>query len=59
MFGIEVKMRDGAWKALAPPGGPPPYCFRTELEAETMARVLYPALMRSKQGELIRIQGAS
>lgn len=58
MYGIEVKTSGGAWKVVNPPGGPPPYCFKTEAEAETLARILYPELMRVRtEGgeELIRI----
>lgn len=58
MYGIEVKTSGGAWKAVNPPCGPPAYCFKTEAEAETLARILYPELMRvrSEGGEqLIRI----
>ena len=54
MYGIETKV-SGSWRAINPPCGPPPYCFKTEAEAEALARVLFPELMRLKRGELIRI----
>lgn len=43
MYGIEIKA-GGEWLPVNPPGGPPPYRFATKSEAETMARVLYPAI---------------
>lgn len=61
MYGIEVKLSSGAWKAVNPPCGPPPYCFKTEAEAETFARILYPELtgLKARGGEeLIRIRTA-
>ena len=53
MYGIEIKV-SGSWKAVNPPIGPPPYSFETRAEAETMARVLYPAM--ASNPELVRIK---
>jgi len=56
-YGIEIKLAD-TWKAVHPPAGPLPYSFETAAEAEALARVLYPKLMRQKREggeELIRI----
>lgn len=53
MYGIEVKI-DGEWRAVNPPGGPPPYSFATREEAETMARVLYRGSWDNP--ELVRIR---
>ena len=57
MYGIEVKLT-GTWRAIHPPSGPPPYSFKTAIEAETLARILYPELWRLHRGELIRIKAA-
>lgn len=43
MYGIEIKV-NGSWRAVNPPAGPPPYSFKTEAEARTLARILYPAI---------------
>lgn len=55
MYGIEIKV-NGKWKAVNPPAGPPPYSFATKPEAETMARILYPAIY--KNPELLRVKEA-
>ncbi len=55
MYGIEIKC-SGKWKAMNPPAGPPPYSFKTKAEAETMARILYPAMYNNP--ELLRIAPA-
>lgn len=51
-YGIEIKV-NGEWRAVNPPSGPPPYAFEKRLEAETVARVLYPAIW--KNHELVKI----
>lgn len=51
-YGIEIKVH-GEWRAVKPPGGPPPYAFEKRLEAETVARVFYPAMWRNP--ELVKI----
>ena len=56
MYGIEIKA-NGKWKVVNPPAGPPPYSFKTKAEAETLARVLYPAIWDNP--ELCRIKEAS
>lgn len=53
MYGIEIKV-SGEWLAVNPPGGPPPYSFATKAEAETMARILYPAMVGDP--EMLRIK---
>ena len=53
MYGIEIKA-GGEWLPVNPPGGPPPYRFATRAEAETMARILYPAIHENP--ELLRIK---
>lgn len=53
MYGIEIKVK-GRWFAVHPPAGPPPYSFAARAEAETMARILYPAIHENP--ELLRIK---
>lgn len=53
MYGIEIKV-SGAWRAVCPPSGGPPYSFGSKPEAETMARVLYPAM--ASNPALLRIK---
>lgn len=55
MYGIEIRA-NGSWRAVNPPAGPPPYSFATRAEAETLARVLYPAIWNKP--ELLRIKEA-
>ena len=54
MYGIEIKP-NGHWKELGPPGGGPPYRFATREEAETMARILYPAMKSAGRAVNLRI----
>lgn len=54
-YGIEIKVGEN-WKPVNPPAGPPPYSFKTRPEAETMARILYPAMV--KKPNLLRIKEA-
>lgn len=46
MYGIEIKV-SGRWLPVNPPAGPPPYSFKVKAEAETMARILYPAIVNN------------
>ncbi len=56
MYGIEIKV-NGNWKSLSPPSGGPPYSFAKKPEAETMARILYPAMFGKP--DLMRISEAA
>jgi hypothetical protein len=59
-YGIHVKI-SGAWQAACNVFGEP-YCFATRPEAWTMARVLFPDLLRAQStgGEItVRIVPAT
>lgn len=50
-YGIERKV-GGMWEIVRPPTAPP-YEFKSEAEAKTIARILYPTEFNNK--EAIRI----